>query len=125
MIDTPVTSSPAMIARSTGAAPRHRGSSDGCTFSISQRDSSGSVMSAPKAHTSTASGRACAIVSIADSALTETGWSSAIPSSRAASATGGGDSLRPRPRGRSGRVTTRSGRCGESASRLQHDCREL
>ena len=34
MIETPVTSSPAMIARSTGAAPRQRGSSDGCTFSI-------------------------------------------------------------------------------------------
>ena len=28
--------SPAMIARSIGAAPRQRGSSDGCTFSISQ-----------------------------------------------------------------------------------------
>jgi hypothetical protein len=35
MIDTPVRSSPAMIARSTGAAPRQRGSSDGCTLSIS------------------------------------------------------------------------------------------
>ena len=34
MIDTPVRSSPAMIARSIGAAPRQRGSSDGCTFSI-------------------------------------------------------------------------------------------
>ena len=29
MIDTPVSASPAMIARSTGAAPRQRGSSDG------------------------------------------------------------------------------------------------
>ena len=62
MIETPVPSSPAMIARSIGAAPRHRGSSDGCTFSISQRDSSGSVISAPNAHTSTTSGRARAIV---------------------------------------------------------------
>jgi hypothetical protein len=35
MIETPVSSSPAMIARSTGAAPRQRGSSDGCTLSSS------------------------------------------------------------------------------------------
>ena len=35
MIDTPVRSSPAMIARSIGAAPRQRGSSDGCTLNIS------------------------------------------------------------------------------------------
>ena len=35
MIETPVSSSPAMIARSIGAAPRQRGSSDGCTLRIS------------------------------------------------------------------------------------------
>ena len=35
MIDTPVSASPAMIARSTGAAPRQRGSSDGWTLRIS------------------------------------------------------------------------------------------
>ena len=39
------------------------------------------------------------------------------PRERARRATGGGDSLRPRPAGRSGRVTTSAGRCGESASR--------
>ena len=33
MIVTPVSSSPAISARSTGAAPRQRGRSDGCTFS--------------------------------------------------------------------------------------------
>ena len=38
MIVTPVRSSPAMIARSIGAAPRQRGSSDGCTFSSSSSD---------------------------------------------------------------------------------------
>ena len=37
---TPVSSSPAMIARSTGAAPRQRGSSDGWTFSQRWRSSS-------------------------------------------------------------------------------------
>ena len=35
MIATPVSASPAMIARSIGAAPRQRGSSDGCTLIIS------------------------------------------------------------------------------------------
>ena len=35
MIATPVSPSPAMIARSIGAAPRQRGSSDGWTLIIS------------------------------------------------------------------------------------------
>jgi hypothetical protein len=35
MIDTPVSASPAMIARSIGAAPRQRGSRLGWTLSIS------------------------------------------------------------------------------------------
>ena len=61
MIDTPVCSSPAMIARSTGAAPRQRGSSDGWTLSISKSDSSGSLMSAPNAHTTTTSAPGAAI----------------------------------------------------------------
>ena len=39
-IVTPVSSSPARIARSTGAAPRQRGSSDGCTLSHSAWSSS-------------------------------------------------------------------------------------
>ena len=34
MIDTPVVESPAMIARSIGAAPRQRGSSEGWTLRI-------------------------------------------------------------------------------------------
>ena len=53
MIVTPVRSSPASIARSTGAAPRQRGSSDGCTFKSSWLDRSGSLISAPNAHTTT------------------------------------------------------------------------
>ena len=51
MIVVPVTSSPAMIARSIGAAPRQRGSSDGCTFRISCSLSKGSLISCPKAQT--------------------------------------------------------------------------
>ena len=115
-MQTPVRSSPAMIARSIGAAPRQRGSSDGWTLKISCSDSSGSLISAPKAHTHTTSGSAAAIRARASSPLTDSGWSSSIPSSRAVSATGGAASRRPRPRGRSGRVTTSAGRCGEPAS---------
>ena len=51
MIATPVSASPAMIARSTGAAPRQRGSSDGWTLSTPKSVSSGSLISAPKAQT--------------------------------------------------------------------------
>ena len=51
MIETPVSASPAMIARSIGAAPRQRGSSDGCTLKISYSLSSGSRTSTPKAQT--------------------------------------------------------------------------
>ena len=46
-IVTPVSSSPAISARSTGAAPRQRGSSDGCTFSQSARSSSAFGISRP------------------------------------------------------------------------------
>ena len=44
MMHTPVSASPARIARSTGAAPRQRGSSEKCTFTkpsgsgVEQRD---------------------------------------------------------------------------------------
>src|SRR4051812_49064011 len=51
----------------------------------------------------------------ASGVLTDVGWSTSIPSSRAATATGGGPSLRPRPCLASGRVTTSAGRCGPSA----------
>ena len=47
MIDTPVSLSPAMIARSIGAAPRQRGSSEGWTLKISYSLSSGSETSTP------------------------------------------------------------------------------
>src|SRR3954469_20154450 len=117
MIDTPVCASPAMIARSTGAAPRQRGSSDGWTLSIGCSVRNGSLSSAPNAHTTTASGPAALMRARASSSLTLSGWSTGIPSSRARTATGGGVSLRPRPAGRSGRVTTSEGRCAEAASR--------
>ena len=63
MIVTPVISSPAISARSIGAAPRQRGTSDGCTLSIRNSLSSGSLISWPKAQTAMASGRAARIAS--------------------------------------------------------------
>src|SRR4051794_12790323 len=115
MIETPVWASPAIIARSTGAAPRQRGSSDGCTLRMSWSVSSGSLTSAPKAHRITASGCTAAMRARAASSLTDAGWSTSMPSSRAATATGGGPILRPRPCLASGRVTTSAGRYGPAA----------
>ena len=119
MIETPVRSSPAMIARSTGAAPRQRGSSEGCTFRSSCSESSGSLMSAPNAHTTTtgreedrspAPASASAISARASAELTLSGCSTASPRASARSRTGGALRLLPRPAGRSGRVMTRAGR---------------
>ncbi len=110
MIETPVRPSPAMIARSIGAAPRQRGSSEGWTLRISCSESSGSLISAPKAHTTTARGRAWVIAALASGSLTFCGCSSAIPRERALAATGGDVRRRPRPLGRSGRVITSAGR---------------
>src|SRR5262245_26677151 len=111
MIDTPVWVSPAMIARSTGAAPRQRGSSEGWTFNSSCSDRRGSLMRAPNAHTTTVwRAPPAAIIARAAGSLTLRGCATGIPSERARSATGGEASRRPRPRGRSGRVSTSVGR---------------
>src|SRR3984957_17404050 len=117
MIETPVRASPAIIARSTGAAPRQRGSSDGCTLSSSPTDSSGSLISAPNAHTTTACGSIAATYDNVTGALTFAGCSTRSPRERARSATGGEASRRPRPRGRSGRVSTSAGRCESRSAR--------
>ena len=76
-------------------------------------------MNAPNAQMTTASGSRAAIASRASSAFTDSGWTSSMPSSLAATATGGGATRRPRPLGRSGLVTTASGRCSDSARRLR------
>ena len=117
MIETPVSASPAMIARSTGAAPRQRGSSEGCTLKISYSLSSGSDTSTPYAQSTSASGSAAAIRSSTSGACSRSGWISSRPSARAAAATAGDCSARPRPFGRSGRVITSRGRCALAASR--------
>ena len=84
-----------MIARSTGAAPRQRGSSEGCTLRIGCAASSGSPISAPKAQTTTvggpgASSAVAMIAAAASGSLTRAGWTERRgPSRRAVSATGG------------------------------------
>ncbi len=118
MIVTPVSESPAMIARSIGVAPRQRGSRDGCTFSISSSESRGSEISWPNAQTTPTSGAAPRTPSTASGRLTLVRLEPrSKPSSRAASAAGGDAIRRPLPFGRSGCVTTRLGLCGEAASR--------
>ncbi len=99
-----------MIARSTGAAPRQRGSSDGCTFSQSVRSSSDSGISSPYAATTIAS------ASGSSASAGRSGWSTGIPSRSATSFAGGGPTRRPRPRGASGRVR-RNATSSASASR--------
>ncbi len=74
MIVTPVSASPAMIARSIGAAPRHRGISDGWTFSISSSTSSGSRISWPNAHTTPTSTPESRIRSTVSASLTRSVW---------------------------------------------------
>ena len=78
-----------------GAAPRQRGSSDGWTLMSSWSESSGSLMSAPNAQTATTSGSRGGDRAQASGSLTFCGWKSSMPSSRAASATGGGGELAP------------------------------
>lgn len=74
-------------------------------------------MRPPNAQIATVRGAAAAIAARASSEFTLSGWSTASPSDRAATATGGDSTRLPRPRGRSGRVTTSAGRCGEAARR--------
>ena len=113
MIETPVSASPAMIARSIGAAPRQRGSSDGWTLSSSssreQRLADQLAEGADDAELGLGGAdplpapRRCSVASVRRTS---------IPSSSAAAAAGAGAARRPRPRRRSGGVTTSAGRCG-------------
>ena len=97
MRQTPVSASPARMARSTGAAPRQRGSSEKCTFNIGTwlRRSAGMIR--PKATTTASSTPAVATSS--------NSWDTGSPRSTAAALTGLGVVVPPRPRRRSGRVT--------------------
>src|SRR6266511_3928848 len=89
-----------MIMRSTGAAPRHRGSSEGCTLSQSPSSSTSSGMSSPYAATT--------IVSAPSSRFGSgrAGCNTRIPSRSAVSFAGGAPVFCPRPRGASGLVSS-------------------
>ncbi len=97
-IVTPVSPSPAMIARSTGAAPRHRGSSDGWTLSHVRSVRSAGGIRSPYAQTTTVGAPS------SSPAPGRSGWRTGIPSRSATSFAGGAASRRPRPAGASGRV---------------------
>jgi hypothetical protein len=74
MIVTPVVASPAIRARSIGAAPRQRGISDGWTFSIRNSLRSGSLINWPKAQTAIARGWAPRSASNVSGELTSAAW---------------------------------------------------
>src|SRR5215471_1181598 len=108
MIVTPVSGSPARMARSTGAAPRQRGSSDRCRFSrpSGAARSTGAGRSWPNAATTPASTPAARRSSVTSRA--RFGVRTGRSSSPAAAWTGLGWVAAPRLRRRSGWVTTRA-----------------
>jgi hypothetical protein len=105
-MQTPVSASPARIARSTGAAPRQRGRSEKCTFTKPSGTAvnSDSGRSCPNATTTPTSAPLAATSSVTSRA--RSGVSTRSPSSSAAAFTGLGSVAPPRPRRRSGWVTT-------------------
>ena len=89
-----------MIARSTGAAPRQRGSSDGCTLSHSACSSSASGISSPYAATTIASTSADL-----EAARGVPAAARAVRAARRRSSPAAPSTRRPRPAGASGRVS--------------------
>ncbi len=108
MMLTPVTWSPAKIARSTGAAPRHRGRSEKWAFSMGvlSRRAAGTIR--PYATTTPSSAPEPGTSSIRSVTLS--------PVSRAACLTGLGASPAPLPRRLSGWLTTTTTSCLASIS---------
>ena len=104
----PVTSSPAMTARCTGAAPRHAGSSEKCRFTqpCTGTSSAARGTSAPYATTGQQSGAIAVRRSRKSGSRGVGGVSTSRPCSSATSLTGEGARVRPRPLRASGRVTT-------------------
>jgi len=95
---TPVSASPASTARSTGAAPRQRGSSEKCEFTIGTSASTCGLISWPNATTTPNS--------MPLPSTSSTSWLTGSPRASAACFTGEGLSSPPRPRRLSTRVTT-------------------
>ena len=106
---TPVSVSPASIARSTGAAPRQRGSSEKCTFTkpSGQRFEQRGRAAAGRTRRRRRARRRWPRPRRRPRA-TSPGVRTARPSSSAAALTGLGSARSPRPRRRSGWVTTRA-----------------
>ena len=67
MRHTPVSESPARMARSTGAAPRHRGSNEKWMFTIGTAASTGGLMSPPNVTTTPSDGSGSSAVTASDS----------------------------------------------------------
>src|SRR5918998_2393053 len=114
---TPVSSSPSMMARSMGAAPRYLGSREAWTFQApwgaAQRASARRIW--PKAATTRAS---CAEIRSASSPM-RSGCASGRSCARARAENGEGVVFRPRPRRRSGWEITRPTSWGESRRPLR------
>ncbi len=106
MMQTPVSASPARMARSTGAAPRQRGSSEKCTFTNPSGTAvnSDSGRSCPKATTTPMSAPLAATSSV--TSRDRSGVRTGKPSASAAAFTGLGSVEPRRPRRLSGWVTT-------------------
>ena len=101
---TPVTLSPAMIARWIGAAPRQRGSSEACRLKAPSLGASSTSRGRiwPNATTTAASSPSAANAAISSGARIEAGVRTAIPCASAKACTGEGVSFLPRPRGAGG-----------------------
>ena len=117
MRQTPVSRSPARMARSTGAAPRHRGSSEKWRLTMGTWASRRAGMILPKATTTTNSTAAPVTSSMS--------WLTGMPNSIAACLTGLGVVCLPLPRRRSGRVTHRATSWPAPASAAQGRDRHL
>ncbi len=105
---TPVSLSPAKRACWMGEAPRHRGSSEACTF---KHPCAGKLSTCgrkiwPNAATTIMSGCHCLKGAAASSLRSDFGWYIGMPACSATTFTGEGRNCRPRPAGRSGWVTT-------------------
>ncbi len=116
---TPVSVSPASIARWIGAAPRQRGSNEACTF---QQPCVGAASTAfgkinPYATTTIRSASSARNVANASGERSVCGWKTGMPRAIASSLTGEGVNPRPRPAGRSGCVYTATTSCRCAAAR--------
>src|SRR3954451_10491373 len=114
----PVTSSPCRMACWTGAAPRQAGRMEKCRLTQPRGGISSAACGsrAPYAVTGQQSGPIARSGSRNSGARARAGVSTSRPAAAARWATGLGSTLRPRPAGASGRVTTAATSCREVSS---------